>query len=166
MFITFAKKITMPRPKNERIVHEPPMFTEFKPVGVYGRDLEFISLTIDEYEAFRLADDMGLSHEEAAAEMEISRSTFTRLIEDARKKIAQLIVEGKRLVIEGGAIHFRSNIIRCANCGYMFKIPISGEMKACPECHSADLISLAGGFGHGRCCGQRHRFGKNQNKRR
>jgi uncharacterized protein len=165
--LPLSKKKFMPRPKNERIVHEPPLFAEFKPVGIYGRDLDFVSLSIDEYEAFRLADDMGLSHEDAAAEMEISRSTFTRLIEDARKKIAQLIVEGKRLVIEGGAIHFRSNIIRCANCGYMFKIPISGEMTACPECQSTDLISLAGGFGHGRCCGQRHRHGKNQqNKRR
>jgi predicted DNA-binding protein (UPF0251 family) len=145
----------MPRPKNERIVHEPPLFTEFKPAGVYGRDMDQISLSLDEYEAFRLADQLGLSHEEAAGEMEISRSTFTRLIEDARKKVAGLIIEGKRLIIAGGSIHFRSNIIRCAKCGYMFKMDFNIEMIECPECHSRELISLAGGFGHGRCCGQR-----------
>ncbi|MBN1199050.1 MAG: DUF134 domain-containing protein [Bacteroidales bacterium] len=154
----------MPRPKNERIVHEPPLFTEFKPGGVYGRDLDLVVITLDEYEAFRLADHIGLSHEEAAGEMEISRSTFTRLIEDARKKIAGLIIEGKKLVIEGGSIHFRSNIIRCAKCGYMFKTGINAELIECPECHSTELISLAGGFGHGRCCGQ-YRNSKNQHKK-
>jgi predicted DNA-binding protein (UPF0251 family) len=157
----------MPRPKNERIVHEPPLFTEFKPAGVHGRDLEHIALSLDEYEALRLADQLGLSHEEAADEMEISRSTFTRLIEDARKKVAGLIVEGKRLVIDGGSIHFRSNIIRCASCGYMFKTKIDTDMTECPQCHSTDLISLAGGFGHGRCCGlHRHHQKENSKQRR
>jgi len=151
------KNLSMPRPKNDRIVHEPPLFTEFKPTGVYGRKLDQISMSLDEYEAFRLADLLGLSHEEASEEMEISRSTFTRLIEDARKKIAGLIIEGKRLVIDGGSIHFRRNIIRCVSCGYMFKIEIDNDLTECPQCHSTKLISLAGGFGHGRCCGQRKR---------
>jgi predicted DNA-binding protein (UPF0251 family) len=157
----------MPRPKNERIVHEPPLFTEFKPAGVYGRYLEHIALSLDEYEALRLADQMGLSHEDAAAEMEISRSTFTRLIEEARKKVVGMIVEGKRLVINGGSIHFRSNIIRCASCGYMFKTGMDTNLTECPQCNGADLISLAGGFGHGRCCGQnRHQQKENFKKRR
>ncbi len=151
----------MSRPKNERIVHEPPLFAEFKPVGIYGRDLNFVSLSIDAYEAFRLADYIGLSHEEAAQEMEISRSTFSRLIEEARKTIAKLIIEGNRLVVEGGSIHFRTNIIRCSQCGYMFKTDINTKLVECPECQSKELISLAGGFGHGRCCGQ-YRFTKNQ----
>ncbi len=142
----------MPRPKNDRIVHEPPLFTEFKPVGVTGRSLVQISLSLDEFEASRLADSIGLSHEEAAKEMEISRSTFTRLIEDARRKIADFIVQGKLLSIEGGKIHFRNNIIRCLNCGYMFKTNIGTSFTECPECKSTSLQNLAGGFGHGRCC--------------
>ncbi len=154
MCIIFAKKLCMPRPRNERIVYEPPLFTEFKPVGIFGRDMERISLSLDEYEAFRLADLLGLSHEEASEEMEISRSTFTRMIEDARKKIARMIVEGKRLVIDGGSVHFRRNIIRCMACGHMFKIEMQAELSGCPQCHSTDLISLAGGFGHGHCCRQ------------
>ena len=98
-------------------MHEPPLFTDFKPTGVKGQGLEQVLMTLDEFEAFRLADHNGMSHAEAAEEMEISRSTFTRLIEKARRKVAGLIIEGKFLTIEGGSIHFRNNIIRCQSCG-------------------------------------------------
>ncbi len=142
----------MARPENNRIVHEPPLFGEFKPVGIPGRSLDQILISLDEYEAIRLADFTGLSHEEAADEMEISRSTFTRLIEKARKKIAEFLVRGKILTIEGGSIHFRNNIIQCLDCGYMFKMNIGQVLSQCPECDSKNLFNLAGGYGHGRCC--------------
>ena len=145
----------MPRPKSNRIVHNPPIFSEFKPTGVASKLLEQIILSLDEYEAFRLADSLGLSHAEAADQMDISRSTFTRLIEQSRKKIAELIIDGKALVIDGGNIHFRNNIIRCNNCGHMFNININKTFSECPECHSTNLINLAGGFGHGKCCRKR-----------
>ena len=151
----------MSRPKKNRIVFEPPVFTEFKPVGVGSRHLENEILTLDEFEAFRLADYMGLSHEEASNEMEISRSTFTRLIEKARKKIAELIIHGKVLTIDGGNVHFRNNIFRCYDCGYMFKTNISNSFVECPNCHSRNLINLAGGFGHGRCCNVHYKKGGN-----
>jgi len=142
----------MPRPKNNRIVHEPPLFTNFKPIGVKGLSLEQISLSLDEFEAFRLSDNKGLSQAEAAEEMGISRPTFTRLIEQARKKIAELIVNGKMLNIEGGNIHFRKNIMRCQSCGHMFNTNINEHISECPNCKSPNLLNLAGGFGHGRCC--------------
>lgn len=153
----------MPRPKNNRIVLEPPLFTEFKPIGVKGQNLEQVQMTLDEFEAFRLADDLKLSHAEAAEEMEISRSTFTRLVEKARSKIADFILNGKMLSIEGGSVHFRNNIIRCQNCGHMFKINFSTTISECPACHSKQLINLAGGFGHGKCCNfrQQHKKGGN-----
>ena len=150
----------MPRPQDNRIVHEPPLFSEFKPMGARGRNLEQILLTLDEFEALRLADFNGLTHAEAADEMEISRSTFTRLIEKARKKIADFLIQGKLLTIEGGSIHFRNNIIHCQDCGHMFKTNIDNAITECPACHSKNLLNLAGGFGHGKCCHFRH-----QNKR-
>ena len=55
----------MARPINNRIVHEHPIFTEFKPAGVSGKSLKQIQCTLDEFEAMRLADFIGLSHEEA-----------------------------------------------------------------------------------------------------
>ena len=102
-----------------------------------------------------------LMHAEAADEMEISRSTFTRLIEKARKKIADFLIQGKLLTIEGGSIHFRNNIIHCQDCGHMFKTNIDNAITECPACHSKNLLNLAGGFGHGKCCNFRH-----QNKRK
>jgi len=146
----------MPRPKNNRIVHEPPIFTDFKPVGLKGLALEQIQLSLDEFEAFRLADHIGLSHEEAAEEMEISRPTFSRLIEKARTKIASFIIEGKMLNIDGGNIHFRNNIIKCQSCGHMFRIKFNDTITECPACHSQNLLNLAGGFGHGKCCSHRN----------
>jgi len=148
----FAEKIIMPRTEKNRIVHTPPLFSEFKPIGVPIQNLQQLPLTLDEFEAFRLADYIGLSHAEAADEMEISRSTFTRLIEKSRKKIADFIVEGRVLQIEGGNVHFRNNIIRCQECGHMFKTSISMKIDSCPACHSTKLLNLAGGFGHGKCC--------------
>ncbi len=142
----------MPRPENSRIVLEPPLFGEFKPVGVPGGSLQQILLSLDEYEAIRLADHKGYSHEEASEEMEISRSTFSRLIDRARKKIAEFLIGGKILSIEGGSIHFRNNIIQCTDCGHMFKTKIGLVMDKCPECGLSNLLSLAGGFGHGACC--------------
>lgn len=153
MFNIFAaKRIVMPRSQKNRMVHKPPLFSEFKPIGVRVKELLQAKLMLDEFEAFRLADYDGLSHAEAADEMGISRSTFSRLIERSRHKIADFIIEGKLLLIEGGNVHFRNNMIRCQSCGHMFKTPILKEVKECPQCHSTDLLNLAGGFGHGRCC--------------
>ena len=149
----------MPRPKSNRIVYEPPIYTEFKPVGSRGQTLEVIDLSVDEFEALRLADKMAMSHAEAAEEMEISRSTFTRLIEQARKKLADFIIHGKLLSINGGNIHFRNNIIKCQDCGHMFKTSFNDTITECPVCNSESLLNLAGGFGHGNCC--RHRNSNN-----
>ena len=142
----------MPRSKMQRIVHRPPLYTEFKPVGVRRLSLDSIELSIDEYEAIRLADNIGMNHNDAADEMEISRSTFSRLIEKARKKIAEFIIEGKQLQIDGGNIHFRGNIIKCNSCGHMFNTSFESKILKCPSCGSDNLVDLAGGFGHGRCC--------------
>jgi predicted DNA-binding protein (UPF0251 family) len=142
----------MPRPESDRIIHEPPLFTEFKPIGIPGRNLEQIKLTLDEFEALRLADYVGLSHEEAADQLEISRSTFTRLIRKARKKVADFMFLGKILTISGGNVHFKNNIIRCLDCGHVFRVGIDTRVRKCPECHSNNLLNAAGGFGHGNCC--------------
>ena len=142
----------MSRNKKERIVYNPPLFTAFKPVGVAGKHLINIIMSIDEYEAVRLTDFLGLSHEEASDEMGISRSTFTRMIEKARKKISEMLIFGNMLNIEGGNIHFKKNIIKCNNCGHMFNINMKNNFISCPNCSSNDLFNVAGSFGHGKCC--------------
>ena len=62
--------------------------------------LEELSITMDELEAIRLADYAGLYHEDAARKMEISRQTFGRILNEARKKVAESLLKGKALKIE------------------------------------------------------------------
>ncbi|AFL67539.1 DUF134 domain-containing protein [Sulfurospirillum barnesii] len=142
----------MARNPKARAVSHPPLFTTFKPAGVAATKLATITLELDEYEAIRLADYEGLEHEEAAEMMGISRSTFTRLIERARKKMALMLVEGSKVVIDGGSVHFKENVYQCKACNHRFRARIHEEEKECPLCHSSELIDFAKGFGHGSCC--------------
>jgi len=92
----------MPRPRLCRRVEVQPDITYFKPAGIRMIDLEESVITVDEFEAVRLKDLLGLEQEECARKMNISQPTFHRLILSARKKIADAIVNGKAIKIEGG----------------------------------------------------------------
>ena len=109
-------------------------------------------MSLDELEALRLADQEGLTQDEAAVQMTISRSTFSRLVESARRKSAEFLLEGRRLVIGGGPVHFRCNRLKCRECGRVLPAAFDGGPAVCDRCGSTDLADLAGGFGHGECC--------------
>jgi uncharacterized protein len=94
----------MPRPKCRRNICGIPDKNYYKPRGIPTVDLEEIVLNLDEFEAIRLADYEQLYQEEAAAKMNISRQTFGRIIEAAHKKIADVLLNGKALKIEGGEV--------------------------------------------------------------
>ena len=89
----------MPRPKKKRRIKCNPAAYYFKPRGIPLIQLEEIILEQDELEAIRLADYDGLSHEEAALKMKISRATFGRIVHSARNKIADSIINGKAIKI-------------------------------------------------------------------
>ena len=147
----------MTRPKKKRSVHRPPVFASFKPTGIRGVQLQRLGLALDEFEAIRLADYVGLDHAESAEQMDISRSTFSRLVEDARQKVAEFLIKGRHLQIDGGEIHFQGNLNRCRSCGQMFHVAFEEDLNRCPTCGSPDLVDLAGTFGHGNCCYTHHR---------
>ena len=94
----------MPRPFAERRVLRSPAAGLYKPAGVPAQDLEEVALGLDELEALRLADYEGLYQEAAALRMGVSRQTFGRIVEAARRKTASALVEGKALRIGGGPI--------------------------------------------------------------
>ena len=98
----------MPRPRNFRRIGCMPQVNFYKPQGVPLSILQQIDLTVDEFEAIRLADLEGMYQEKAAEKMNISRQTFGRIIESAHKKIADALVNGKALLIEGGPIEIVS----------------------------------------------------------
>jgi predicted DNA-binding protein (UPF0251 family) len=68
-------------------------------------ELDEVVMTLDEFEAVRLADLDGLYQEQAAEQMNVSRPTFSRIIESAHRKVADVLVHGKALRIEGGPVH-------------------------------------------------------------
>jgi len=88
----------------------------FKPFGIPMRELGSVDLLFEEFEALRLADYENLTQEEAAVKMHISRPTFTRLYDKARKKIAKAFVEGKAILIRGGTFITENYWYRCDNC--------------------------------------------------
>lgn len=90
----------MARPQRCRKICGKPEFTSFSPDS--DRSAEAVELTLDEFEAIRLVDLEKLTHEQCAAQMDISRTTVTEIYESARQKIADSIVNGRRLTIAGG----------------------------------------------------------------
>lgn len=90
----------MPRPRKYRRTCCNPSASYFKPRGIPMYDLEEIILEYDELESLRLADLLAYSHEESAKEMKISRATFGRILENARKKVADGLLNGKAIKIK------------------------------------------------------------------
>lgn len=90
----------MPRPQKRRKICKEPAFAQFSPDSAPKADA--VVLTVDEFEVVRLVDLKKLTHEMCAERMEISRTTVTEIYESAREKIADCLVNGKRLVISGG----------------------------------------------------------------
>jgi predicted DNA-binding protein (UPF0251 family) len=90
----------MSRPRKCRIVQCRPDATYFKPRGIPLIDLVEVSISLDEIEAIRLADYEELYHEEAASKMKISRQTFGRILNEARRKVAECLLKGKALKID------------------------------------------------------------------
>ena len=89
------------RPKKYRIVRIDPKISHFSPRGRPGRPDE-IELKMEEFEAIRLADLIGLSQKQAALSMHISQQTFSRILKKARKTVAEGLVKGKIIKIQGG----------------------------------------------------------------
>jgi predicted DNA-binding protein (UPF0251 family) len=100
----------MPRPYNFRRVCHLPQSSYYKPRGVPLSALQHVNLTIDEFEAVRLADLEGLYQEDAAQKMNVSRQTFGRIVDSAHKKIADVLVNGKALSIEGGPYQLNTEL--------------------------------------------------------
>lgn len=108
----------MPRPPCCRQVADRPVADVFKPAGLPRRELEEIVLGLDEFEAIRLADLDGLYQEDGAARMNVSRPTFGRILASAHRKVAEALVLGKCLRIEGGVVALGDKRqVRCVGCG-------------------------------------------------
>ena len=138
----------MSRPPKWRKVEFIPNIQYFVPFDVQTNNIEENILRIEEVEAIRLKDLEGLEQEECAEKMEVSRQTFQRILNTAREKIADSIINGKAIRIEGG--NFTRNIcpIHCLDCEKEWKESYENFEKiingnyVCPNCQSKKVVCL------------------------
>ncbi|NLP43549.1 MAG: DUF134 domain-containing protein [Peptococcaceae bacterium] len=133
----------MARPVKWRKVEHFPKETYFLPCpkGNCHRfeDVAEVELKIEELEAIRLKDIEGLTQEEGARRMEISRQTFQNVLDEARRKVATALVEGKAISVGGG--HYTKNVckLKCQNCGGEFDTSYEQREITCRKCGSMDI---------------------------
>ena len=107
-----------------------------------GKDTEAIReyvLKIEELEALRLKDVLGLSQNECAEKMNVSRQTFQKIIDAARNKVALALVGGAGIRISGGSFVTRKCKIMCVNCGHTYEPSFEDDKMVCPKCGSQKI---------------------------
>ena len=131
----------MPRPRCLRRIACRPASKLFKPAGIPAAFLQQTMMTLDELEALRLADLLGLYHESAARQMKVSRQTFGRIIESAHRKVADALIHGKALQLKGGDIVMAGmRTFRCSGCRNTWELPFgTGRPTVCPACGSDNI---------------------------
>ena len=132
----------MPRRRRLRKVVAPPGFKGYKPYGTPNTKKDFIELLYEEYEAIKLADYDLLNHKEASELMGVSRPTFARIYESARRKIAQAFVDVKEIRTIYGNAFLDKDWLICNKCNAKFTIPTNNENHFCPVCKSGDICSV------------------------
>ena len=155
--------LTMVRPKRVRKIFFQPNVTYFKPAGIPMANLKETVLSFDELEAIRLIDSKKMEQHNAGKKMNISQSTLSRLLRTGRKKLADALIKGQAIKIQGGNFkisqprseHFKTSvsggrgrmggfaagpggICKCPKCGYE-EPQIRGQPcinKTCPKCQT------------------------------
>lgn len=132
----------MPRRRRPRKIVAPPDFKGYKPYGVHIKSPEPVELLYEEYEAIKLADYDLMNHDKAATLMGISRPTFARIYEAARRKIAKALVETKEIITVYGNAWLDKNWYLCNVCHTRFTIPQVIKGQECPLCRSENFKLL------------------------
>jgi predicted DNA-binding protein (UPF0251 family) len=136
----------MSRPPKCRRVEFLPQLTYFKPAGVSMKDLTEVVLSVEELEAVRLKDLMGLEQEACAEKMGVSRPTYHRILSSARQKIAEALINGKAIRVEGGNFRVAVRLYLCRTCGHQWEQECGHGPRfsdlTCSACHKNDVIRI------------------------
>jgi predicted DNA-binding protein (UPF0251 family) len=138
-------ELDLARPQKDRFVACDPTISYFKPRGVPLREMEEVRLTIDQMEALRLADLEGMSQEAAGKQMGVSRATFGRIIQQARRVVAEALIHGKAILMEGGNYQIKNiqKYFICTGCNHQWKSDCGTDRTiACPGCGSTHLAKI------------------------
>jgi len=122
-----------------RKVVAPPGFRGYKPYGNRHGRKEHVDLLYEEYEAIKLADYDLMTHLEASHLMGVSRATFARVYESARRKIARALVETREIKSVFGNASLDHSWFVCEDCGTRFNIPDNHTEHCCPLCKSENI---------------------------
>lgn len=150
----------MARPTKWRKIEYVPAVSNFVPSEKELSEVPENIIKLEELEAIRLKDLEGLEQGECANKMQISRPTFQRILLSAREKVADSLIHGKAIHIEGG--NFTRNVcpVICRDCGkkwverFETLRSAQGGSYVCPDCGSKNIAcghSCKGRFGHGNC---------------
>jgi uncharacterized protein len=149
----------MPRRRCCGLIDDPIVCQTFIP---QGQSLwPEVLIQLEELEAIRLKDKVGLDQTECAVSMGVSRATFQRILGAARSKIATALVEGRPIIIRGGNYLIKNRVFECVNCKHVWEVePCTAGGKhgfeiACPECGSMQKMRLDNGIRH--TCGGQYR---------
>lgn len=133
----------MPRPIKLRQVTSIPAATLYKPAGIPVASLNIVTLSFEEMEAIRLKDLEGLLQEDCAGHMGISRATFHTILKSARRKVADALLNGKAIQIEGGVFALPGGWFRCRRDGSEWSLPpgpLPGMRSvSCPTCRGTEV---------------------------
>jgi predicted DNA-binding protein (UPF0251 family)/DNA-directed RNA polymerase subunit RPC12/RpoP len=132
----------MPRRKRLRKVVAPPGFKGYKPYGNSKHKREHVELLYEEYEAIKLADYDLMNHLEASKLMGVSRPTFARIYESARRKLANALVETREIRSVFGNAKLDGTWYLCNECHARFTVPAQMTNLACPICRSLKPKSI------------------------
>jgi uncharacterized protein len=127
----------MPRPRKRRRLQYTLEPAVFKPIGVPLKTLDRTLLLREELEALRLADLEGKHQARAAEQMAVSRSTFQRTVSAAHYKVAQALVQGRAIEIEGSVVRVAGVRWHCDACGHNWQLEHgagAGPPELCPAC--------------------------------
>lgn len=135
----------MSRPPKCRKVEFLPQLTYFKPAGVPIRELTEVNLTVEELEAIRLKDLMGFEQEACAERMGVSRPTYHRILTLARQKVAEALINGRAIKVEGGNFQVVIRRFRCQRCSHQWE-EVCGQRAEinCPACGNEEVLRING----------------------
>jgi predicted DNA-binding protein (UPF0251 family) len=130
------------RRRGVRRVVSPPGFSSYYPVDAQESGGSPVELFYEEYEALRMADYDLMTHEEASALMGVSRATFARVYESARRKIASALVETRVIRTVFGNACFQGRWFLCGDCFTRFTLPEGFDDISCPFCRSDNIEAV------------------------
>ncbi len=136
----------MGRRTRMRHVKSPPINFYFQSERIDPLLVDFVGLTVAEFEAMRLKHYISLNQKESAEKMGVSQPTFSRILDKAHQKITQALIEGKDIRVHGGNINFKQGFkgYGCLNCNEEWEDELASQERKtyCPKCESEKIYYL------------------------